>query len=277
MHGSLLYRSPMQGIRCWLLIAILCAALLQSGALGESVPVRHVEGTIHGFLVLRTQEGHAIAVGDLVQVIHGERVISRLLFRFKDGSIDDETAEFSQHGTFQLITDHHIQKGPSFPKPMDMSIDVRRGEVTVRSTGKDGKEEVTTDHLDMPSDLANGMVLSLMKNIKPETPETKVSMIVATPKPRLVKLVISPRGEEPFSLQGAPRKATNFILKIELGGITGLVAPLIGKEPPDIHVWIIGGTAPAFVKEEGPFYPEGPIWNIQLTSPVWPHGPGSGL
>jgi hypothetical protein len=48
------------------------------------------------------------------------------------------------------------------------------------------------------------------------------------------------------------------------------VAPLIGKQPPDIQIWIIGGEAPAFVKEEGILYQGGPIWTIQLTSPVWP-------
>jgi hypothetical protein len=229
-----------------------------------------MEGTVHGFLVLRTKEGRMLAVGDQFQVIRGDKVISRLLFHFKDGSIDDETAVFSQRGNFQLITDHHIQKGPSFPHPMDLSIDVRSGQVTVRSTADDGKEEVKTEHLDLPPDLANGIVLSIMKNIRPDTPETKVSMVVANPKPRLVKLAISPQGEEPFSIAGSPRKAMRYKVKIELGGITGLVAPLIGKEPPDIQVWIIGGESPAFVREEGPLYDGGPIWSIQLTSPVWP-------
>jgi hypothetical protein len=56
---------------------------------------------------------------------------------------------------------------------MDLSIDVRSGMVIVRSTGKDGKEEVTTEHMDLPPDLVNGMVLSISKNILPETPETK--------------------------------------------------------------------------------------------------------
>jgi hypothetical protein len=229
-----------------------------------------MEGTVHGFLVLRTKEGRMLAVGDQFQVIRGDKVISRLLFHFKDGSIDDETAVFSQRGNFQLITDHHIQKGPSFPHPMDLSIDVRSGQVTVRSTADDGKEEVKTEHLDLPPDLANGIVLSIMKNIRPDTPETKVSMVVANPKPRLVKLAISPQGEEPFSIAGSPRKAMRYKVKIELGGITGLVAPLIGKEPPDIQVWIIGGESPAFVREEGPLYDGGPILSIQLTSPVWP-------
>jgi hypothetical protein len=140
-----------------------------------------------------------LAVGDLIQVVRGDWVTSRLLFRFKDGSVDDETTVFSQRGNFQLITDHHIQKGPSFPQPMDLSIDVRSGRITVRSTGKDGKEDVTTEHMDLPPDLANGLILSIAKNIRPDTRETKVSMVVATPTPRLVKVAISPHGEESFS------------------------------------------------------------------------------
>jgi hypothetical protein len=236
--------------------------------------VRHIEGTIHGFLALSSKEGHVLAVGDLFQVVRRDRVTSRLLFRFKDGSVDDETAVFSQRGNFQLITDHHIQKGPSFPRPMDLSIDVPSGQITVRSTGKD---EVKSEHMDLPPDLANGLILVVAKNIQPETPETKVSMVVAGPKPRLVKVAISPYGEQPFSLSGSHRKAMRFVLKIELGGVAGMVAPLIGKAPPEIQIWIAGGMAPAFVREEGPLYQGGPIWTIQLTSPVWPDLPRSGF
>jgi hypothetical protein len=32
-----------------------------------------------------------LAVGDLFEVVRGDRVTSRLIFRFKDGSVDDET------------------------------------------------------------------------------------------------------------------------------------------------------------------------------------------
>jgi hypothetical protein len=268
--------SPPDRLRSWSGIALLFW-VLQSGAPAEPIPVRHMEGTVHGFLVLRSTEGRVLAVGDLFQVVRRDRVTSRLLFRFKDGSVDDETAVFSQRANFQLITDHHIQKGPSFPQPMDLSIDVPSGQITVRSTGKDGKEEVKSEHMDLPPDLANGLILVIAKNIQPETAETKVSMVVASPKPRLVKIAISPHGEEPFSLAGSHRKAMHFVLKIELGGVAGIVAPLIGKAPPQIQIWIIGGIAPAFVREEGPLYQGGPIWTIQLTSPVWPDLPRSGF
>ncbi len=264
-----------QRLRSWSLITMLACAW-RPNAQAEPIPVHHVEGTIHGFLELRSEDGRVLASGDIVQIVHGDRVTSHTLFTFKDGSTDDETTVFSQHRTFHLITDHHIQKGPSFPHPMDVLIDSRSGQVTVRSTGKDGKEEVKTDHLGLPPDLTNGMVPLAVENMRPDAPETEVSMLVATPKPRLVKLAISYRGEETFSVVGSPRKAIHYEIKIELGGVAGVVAPLIGKEPPNIQLWIIGGQAPTFVREQGPIYPEGPTMTIQLASPLWSDSPKSG-
>jgi hypothetical protein len=95
-------------------------------------------------------------------------------------------------------------------------------------------------------------------------------LIAATPKPRLVKLAITAASDEPFSTGGAARKATRYVLKVEIGGISGLLAPLVGKQPPDSHVWILGGEAPAFVKSEQPLYLGGPLCRIELVSPVWP-------
>ena len=72
-----------------------------------------------------------------------------------------------------------------------------------------------------------------------------------------------------FTIAGVTRKATHFVVKVEIGGLAGLVAPLVGKQPPDSHVWILPGEVPAFLKSEGPLYLGGPIWRIELTSPVW--------
>jgi len=259
-----------QGVGFWsrTVLVVVLAMLQPVALLSESVPVRHKEGTVHGFLAVRTIEGKTIASGDLIQVVEGDRLVSKLSFHFKDGSVDDETTVFSQDHDFRLISDHHVQKGPSFPHPMDVSIDTSSGEVTVRSS-EDGKEKVETDHLDMEPDLANGLLLDLLKNIPKDTPETKVSYVAATPKPRLVKLSIKPEGEETFSAAGAQHKATRYAVKVELGGVAGVVAPIIGKEPKDTYVWILEGKAPAFVRMEGQFYEGGPIWKIELTSPVW--------
>ena len=262
-------------LRSWLPIAIL-VCFWRPGAQADSIPVRHVEGTIHAFLELRAQDGSVVASGDSVQVVHGDRVTTQTLFSFKDGSIDDETTVFSQHRTFQLIAYHHIQKGPSFPHPMDVMIDAHSGQVTVRSTGKDGKEEIKTNHVNLPPDLANGMVPLVVENLPSDAAETTVSMLVAAPGPRVVKLVLSKHGEENFSVGGSPRNAIHYEIKIELGGVAGVVAPIIGKAPPDIQIWAIGGDVPTFIREQGPLYSEGPTMTIQLASPVWPNSPKSG-
>jgi hypothetical protein len=254
-----------------LAVLLACAVLLQPVVLPAApVAVRHLEGLVHGFLVLRTLEGDILADGDLIQVAYGDRVTSRLVFHFKDGSIHDETAVFSQRRNFRLLSDHLVQKGPAFQHPIEVSIDGSTGQVTVHDPNDDGKRKVATDHLDLPSDVANGLVLTLLKNIRSDAPQTKVSMVVFTPTPRLVRLAITPQGEEAFSIGGSSRKATHYVVKLEIGGAAGLVATLLGKQPPDTHVWILDGEAPAFVKSEGPLYLGGPIWRIELASPVWP-------
>lgn len=252
---------------------LLAALLLRPGWLpAEPIAVHYREGSVHGFLVLRSQEGKVLAGGELTQSINGDRAVCHVVFRFRDGSIDDETSIFSQHGTFRLISDRHIQKGPMFPQAADVSINALTGEVTVRFKDKD-REKVETERLDLPPDLANGIVFYVLKNISPETKETKVSYVAATPKPRLVKLAITPSGEETFSVAGFRHKAMRFTLKPELGGIAGVIAPLVGKKPPDTEAWVIGGKAPSFVRLEGPLYLGGPIWNVELSSPVWPRAP----
>jgi hypothetical protein len=81
---------------------------------------------------------------------------------------------------------------------------------------------------------------------------------------------VNAEGTEPFSLGGFSREAVHYVAKIDLGGVAGVVAPMIGKQPPDSQIWILGGEAPVFLKSETLSYMGGPIWRIELVSPVWP-------
>jgi len=252
------------------IVIIAAAVVFPARSVSEQIAVRHTEGLVHGFLALRTLDGTLLADGDLSQTARGTRVTSRLVFHFKDGSLHDEAAVFSPRQQFRLLSDHLVQKGPSFPQPMEMTIDALKGEVTVRYTDDRGQAKVESEHLNLPADLANGIILTMLKNANPAVPPKSVAFIAATPKPRLVKLEISTAGEDAFATGGAARKALHYVLKVDIGGISGVIAPLVGKQPPDSHVWILGGEAPAFVKSEQPLYNGGPVWRIELVSPVWP-------
>jgi hypothetical protein len=247
-------------------MSLSCPHLLPAG----TPPVRYGEGLVRGFLSLSTLEGKPLAYGDLIQSARGDRVTRRLVFHFKDGSVHDETVVYTQHQTFRLLKDHVIQKGPAFRHPMDFSLDATTGQVTVHYQDGGGNEKVATKRLALPADIANGLVLTLIKNIGAESGPITVSMVAATPEPLLIKLRISLAGEEPFAIGSSQRTAMHYVVRAEIGGVAGVVAPLIGKQPADTHVWILSGDAPAFLKAEGPLAADGPAWRIELASPVWP-------
>jgi len=56
---------------------------------------------------------------------------------------------------------------------------------------------------------------------------------------------------------------------MDLVGVTGLIATVLGKDPPDVRFWISTGEAPAFLRFEGSMFLKGPRWRIELAAPRW--------
>jgi hypothetical protein len=248
---------------------VAVAMLVQPGyAEDQGVRIRYREGSVAGFVVLRNEKGAILASGEFSQVPRGDRIKSRLVFYFRDGSLDDEVSVYSQKSTFHLITDHHVQRGRAFPDPIDITIDMRSQTVSVRALS-DGNQTVKTEHVDLPADLANGLLFNLIKNLRTNAPKVEVSYLSLSPKPRLVKLAIAMEKEGQFTIAGRPLKAVEWDVKPELGGLAGVVAPMIGKQPPDLHVWISKDEVPAIVRVDASLYTGGPVWTIQLASPDW--------
>ena len=140
MEPSMYDARMVERFRFCVLAGLVTWSLLLPAAVQSPVAVLHSEGLVHGFLVLRTLEGNALADGEVTQVARGNRVTSHLVFRFKDGSVHEETVVFSQRNNFRVISDHLLQKGPAFKRPMDVSIEGLTGQITVRYTDDDGKE-----------------------------------------------------------------------------------------------------------------------------------------
>src|SRR5580765_6764623 len=140
-------------LRSWRFTATLVAivAMWIATPRAEPVTVRYAEGLVHGFLTLKSPDGALLASGDLIQRASGTRVTTQLVFHFKDGSTSNETAVFSQRGQFALITDHVIQKGPAFARPLEMTIDRPNGHVVVRYNDEDGKPKVEDERMNLPA------------------------------------------------------------------------------------------------------------------------------
>ena len=238
--------------------------LVASPAAAAPTAVRSQEGPTYGFLTLRSATGQTLAHGEMIQVVKGDRVDSRLTFRFKDGSLYDETVVFSQQKDFRLLSYRLVQRGPSFPAAQELFMDRAAGTYKSR-VGNDTEE----GRLDLPPDLYNGMASVLLKNL-PKGAGAEVQLAAFTPKPRLLRMELVPGAEERFFSGDTARTATRYLVKLELRGFTGVVASALGKEPPDLTYWISKGLVPSFVRFEGPMFLKGPTWRIDLSAPRWP-------
>jgi len=234
------------------------------------VPVRFSEGVTHGFLLLRSVDGVLIASGDLLQIARGGKVESRMVFHFKDGSLFDERVVFTQQGVFAMQSYHLVQRGPAFSEDTEISLQRASGKYFVKTKShKDGREEAIDGTLELPADVYNGIVITVVKNLAKGAGAT-VHLVAFTPKPLLIELELEPLGEHKMMVGQLPKTAIHYVLKPHPGPWLELFAKLLGRMPSDYHVWVVTDGAPTFARFEGPLNPTGAVWRIELTSPRWP-------
>ena len=245
-------------------LAMLVALLSASGLEAAPVEVRFREGVSHGLLALRSTDGATVALGDFLQTPRGDHVESRMTFHFKDGSLYDETVTFSQQRIFTMVAYRLVQRGPSFPEGVDVSLERKTAHYTTRSTSK-GKEDVSDGRIELPPDVYNGMVAMLLKNLPPGQSEA-VHYIAFTPTPRLIQVDLVVAGNQRVLVGDQARQAVLYAIKPKLGRVFGFFAALLGKTPADYACVILAKDVPAFVRCDGPLFLNGPIWRIELTT-----------
>ena len=242
------------------LLTLVCSTALEAAP----VRVRFQEGITRGFLTIRTPQGDRIGHGELTQKPRGDEVDSRLLLHFKDGSVYDENTTYSQRGVFRLEAYRLTQRGPSFPGT-EVSFDRKSGRYQAKTRDRAGApEETASGEFDMPADLANGMALLMLKNLAPGERAT-AQLVAFTPKPRLLRMDLHQEGEDRVVFAGAAKQAARYLVNLEIGGVTGVVAAVIGKSPPDLRYWLAVGEIPAFVRFEGAMFLNGPVWRVEMA------------
>jgi hypothetical protein len=251
-----------------LAIVILIAAPIEA---------RFPEDETHGNLLVRSLAGETIGQGEMTQVIgEGGLVENRLVFRFEDGSLHDEKVAFSQLGVFTLMSYRLVQRGPSFPEQLDVSIDRGTTEYTVRSKARaQEKEDVLAGQIDLPKDVYNGMLIPVSKNLERGADEM-VSILAFTPAPQVIKvqLLAVDVDMEPVHIGDQSSKATQYVFKPQIGMIQKLLGKAAGKLPAHFQYdcWIMVNETPSFVKFEGPLQLMGPTVRIELAADGDPAG-----
>jgi hypothetical protein len=250
---------------------LFLAAMLGSfPASAAPIQVRFAEGSIHGFLVLRTLEGRFLAQGDLLEVARGTDILKTTLFRFKDGSLFEEKVVFTQNGVYTLQSYRLERRGPAFTKDTKISLDRTAGTYRVETRDhKGGSTKVLEGALALPPDVYNGMIPTILRDLEKGKGAT-VHFVAFTPEPRIIQLDITPSGAQKMMVGEGEGTAVHYLLRARLGTWLKIVAKVLGRTPKDAHAWILDGEVPAFVGFEGQLYTDDPVWRIELVSPRRP-------
>ena len=234
------------------------------------VPVRFAKGSAHAYLVLRDAQARVIAQGDWWQTPQDEQIEVHLRFEFGDGSLSHETYLLSQRRVWTLLSYRSEQRGPSFPRDIEAQVDRGSGRYTVRTRDRDdGDVDLDEGVIELPEDAyALGTLAMLLESVKPGE-GISGHAIAFTPKPRVLKLEITPGVEDGVAVGGTKRKIWRYVVNAKLGGLLGVGASIMGKQPPALHYWMAGDPMPTFLRVDCPLYPEGPIWRVELAAPDW--------
>lgn len=249
------------------IVAIVAFAATSVPASAAPIRVRYAEAPSHGFVVLSDLEGKPLASGELVQWAEKGALANRLVFRFDDGSLYDETVRFSTRSVFRLLGYHLVQRGPAFSEASEVAFD-RSGRYTARTKAPDGDEKRDAGTVDVPADAYNGMTSTLLKNLAVGA-GADVHLWAFTPSPTLLEVALAPEGTDDFWVGGRKLTATRFVVTPRVVGVKGVVASVIGKQPTPIRFWLSTGRVPTFVKFEGPMYVGGPAWRVELAAMRW--------
>jgi hypothetical protein len=172
-------------------LAILIAIAARMSIPAEAAPIeaRFPEDETHGNLLVRSLAGEIIGRGEMTQVIRdGDLVEYRLVFLFKDGSLHDEKMIFSQLGVFMMVSYRLVQRGPSFPEQLDVSIERGRGNTLCDpKRGRKRKRMCWLGQTALPKDVYNGMSITVPKNLQKGADEM-VSILAFTPAPQIINV-----------------------------------------------------------------------------------------
>ena len=251
-------------------MSVLCAAVVAVALhplMAAAVPVRFAEGIAHGFLVLRNVEGAVLAHGDLLQTGKDGDVSKRMVFHFKDGSVFDENVTFTERGVYTLKSYRLSESGPAFALDTEISMTPATGAYRVTTKDhKGGAANMIEGRLELPADVYNGMILTVVKDLAKGSSEV-IHFVAFTPQPKLIELELTPAGEQKVAVGETTRTAVHYVLKPRLGVWLTFFATILRRMPEDLHVWILTDDVPAFVGFEGSLTAPGPVWRIELVSP----------
>ncbi len=241
------------------MLAAVLAMSMPALALAAREPARDETVTLR----MVTPEGKRVADGRMQQTVDASGLHIRLTYRFDDGRIVEESADFLQQPALSQRRWSWTERLGDV-KSRSYQIDFQTGAATGFRV-KDGKRQTFNEKLDVKpgkSFAGAGFVVAatqLMPELKAQG-ALDFRALAPTPKPRSVKVKLRRIAADGVTRGGAPVPAQRVTIHAELG-LVGLVV-----KPPDTVLLFTDDESPTFISGEGPLLEPGdPIVRTEVV------------
>jgi hypothetical protein len=221
-------------------------------SLGDPIRLVWTEGDVAGMTAIYDPDGREpIGYVEYRQTRQGDRLSSRRVARFRDGSSDEDSVEARVAGTLEALSGRSIIRDADGDPVVDLSIDVTGGRIA--GTWGRGEARRTLDqHTTLPPATYWGpLIFLVLKNFDANAEDGRLVFrtIAPTPRPIVIDMELTRGATAPLERTGGRLDTAPFVLRPT---IHWAVDPLLRLVAPKATFWMLPGEPPALARFSGP-------------------------
>jgi len=219
---------------------------------GDPVRLMWTEGDVAGTSTIYDPQGRVeIGFIDYHQRLHGDRLTSVRIARFRDGSSDEDSAEARVGDTLEAISGQSIMRNARGETVVDISIDVAGSRIVAAwGTGED--RQTMDEHTELPKGTYWGpLIFIVLKNFDANATDDRVVFrtVAPTPRPMVIDMALTRGAPATLERVGGRLETRRYELTPT---IHWSLDPIVRLIAPEATFFIMPGEPPSLARFRGP-------------------------
>ena len=244
---------PSAVMRRAVVLILITAAAASARSSDEPIRLEWEEGEVAGTTLIYEPGGdEPIGTVEYQQTRQGDRLKTRRVSHFRDGSSDEDVAEARVDGMLEAISGRTIIRDEKGEIVVRMSIDVAAQRLKAEWRDEDGERHTMDEEADLPKSTYWGpLVHIVLKNFDANEERGRVVFhtVAPTPQPRAIDMEFRRGGVEKVERPGMTFEARRFALSPTIHWI---VDPLVRRIAPRVSFWMSATKPPMLGQFVGP-------------------------
>ena len=203
---------------------------------------------MQAFPGLTDARGTPLAEGRYVQKVEGDVLHIEARYDFPGGRTVVERATLRLHPQLEQESwDWTERLAGQLVRHYEVDFRTRKAVATRADEHKRWKEDLEIEPGKTFAGIAFTTVVKALRAKLAPGQHVDLRAVAFTPKPRTAPITITRDGADPVRMAGRTIPGDKYTIHVDIPGIVRLFV-----DPPDLHIWLVNGDPPAFLRFEGP-------------------------